>query len=376
MYKKLLLSEFLTAILITGLILANVMHLGTVQAYTDVSEISKPSVPEFTLRYVDLSYDVPSTYGVDEFTGKTVITQEGYHVDNQSIAFRIKNQPFTSYNDSSGNINALYYNFRFKGHFTEEWQYYPFSDSGAGTRRYSAMFYVLIDSSPKLAASDSEYTEIFLGLPLLFLAGSPPDGGQVDFQVQALIGHIDYEGDGYYSYTGQRSDWSNTQTITISGSQTSTPSPATTPTPAPTVTPSPSPIPVPGQSYFFVESNSTVSELFFNSTSAELSFTVSGETGTAGYVKVTIAKSLVSNVQDIKAYLDGEKLEVAITSDQEAWLLSFNYMHSTHDVRISLAANAATTTFLGIENWIWIGAVVIIVVIGVGLLIYFKKRKH
>ena len=39
MKKKLLLSEFLTAILITGLILANVMHLGTVQAATEVSGI-------------------------------------------------------------------------------------------------------------------------------------------------------------------------------------------------------------------------------------------------------------------------------------------------------------------------------------------------
>jgi hypothetical protein len=100
-------SAFLTAILIGGLVLASAMRFGTVQAATDVSGIPKPSVPEFTLRYIDLSYDVPPTYGIDQFTGKNVITQEGYHVDNQSIAFKIKNHPFTSYNDSSGNSISL-----------------------------------------------------------------------------------------------------------------------------------------------------------------------------------------------------------------------------------------------------------------------------
>jgi hypothetical protein len=155
-----------------------------------------------------------------------------------------------------------------------------------------------------------------------------------------------------------------------------TPRPLPTPTDSPTPTPpsAPSPIPVPDQSFFFVESNSTISELFFNSTSSELSFTVSGTSGTAGYVKFTIAKSLLSSVQNVKVYLDGSQLNVAITEDADSWLLSFTYMHSTHHVRISLATNTATT-LLGIEYWISIG-VIIIVVIGVGLLLYLKKRKH
>jgi hypothetical protein len=234
------------------------------------------------------------------------------------------------------------------------------------------MFYVLIDQSPKLVASNSEYTDIFLGLPFLFGVENPPVGSQVDFQVQALIGHIDYLGDGFYSYTGQKSDWSNTQTITVGESQTPTPSPTTSPTPTPSS--APTPIPVPGQSFFFVESNSTVTELFFNSTSSELSFTVSGESGTAGYVKVTIAKSLVSSVQNVKVYLDGSQLDVTITSDEDSWLLSFNYMHSTHHVRISLA-NAAGATFLGIEYWILIAVVIVIAVAGVASFIVWRKKK-
>ena len=241
MVKKSLFSAFLAAILICGLILASAMRFGTVQASTDVSGIPKPSVPEFTLRYIDLSYDVPPTYGIDQFTGKNVITQEGYHVENQSVAFKIKNQPFTSYTDSSGNNISLYFNFRFKGHFGNEWRHYPFSDNGQGTHRYSSLFYTS-DQSPKLSASNFEYTDIFLGLPFLFGVNNPPIGSQVDFQVQALIGHIDYAGDGFYNFIGQTSDWSNTQTLTIGESQTPTSSPETTPTPtaSPELTPTPS----------------------------------------------------------------------------------------------------------------------------------------
>jgi hypothetical protein len=80
----------------------------------------------------------------------------------------------------------------------------------------------------------------------------------------------------------------------------STPSPTPTVSPTPTLIPTPSPIQAPEQSFFFIESNSTVTELFFNSTSSELNFTVNGTSGTAGYVKVTIAKSLFLSVQKVK----------------------------------------------------------------------------
>ena len=48
-----------------------------------------------------------------------------------------------------------------------------------------------------------------------------------------------------------------------------------------------------GQSDFSVESNSTVTDLAFNSASQELSFTVSGPSGTTGYVDAYKAKSLM-----------------------------------------------------------------------------------
>jgi parallel beta-helix repeat protein len=134
-------------------------------------------------------------------------------------------------------------------------------------------------------------------------------------------------------------------------------------------------LPYENQQYFFVESNSTVSALAFNSTSLELSFTVNGTEGTAGYVKVTIAKNLVANAENIKVYMDGEQLNYEITSNTDSWLLSFTYTHSTHDVMISLAASEAEEKFLGIDL-ILIAVVVVIVVAGaVGFIVWRKKKQ-
>jgi hypothetical protein len=181
--------------------------------------IPKPSVPEFNLSYVDLSYDVPPTYGVDPYTGKTIITQDGYHVDNRSIQFTIKNQPFTPYTDANGTEIGLYYNFRVKGAYATEWsRYYPFDENGVTTRRYGGLFGVNSTESPAdLAQSNTEYTTIFIAIRSLL--NDVTSGAQLEFQVQALVGHMeptDYMLAGHvYVFTGESSDWSNTQTITI-----------------------------------------------------------------------------------------------------------------------------------------------------------------
>ena len=187
------------------------------------SPITKPSVPEFTLKIVDSSYDVPTTYSIDPYTGENV-THPGYHVEKKTIQATIKN-----------NLGASYYNFRYKPHYIDEWSYYPFDpDSSRGYNLYDAY------SVPCQADSDSDYTVISMTfLPMHAF----PEGGQVDFQVQALFGNFDAIPYGHvqplpaptydFIFTGTTSDWSETQTITFGESQTSTPSPATTPTPTP-----------------------------------------------------------------------------------------------------------------------------------------------
>ena len=54
---------------------------------------TKPSVPEFTVKLEDHSYDVLTTYSIDPYTGENV-THAGYHVENKTIEVTIKNQPF------------------------------------------------------------------------------------------------------------------------------------------------------------------------------------------------------------------------------------------------------------------------------------------
>jgi hypothetical protein len=78
-------------------------------AYTTM--IPKPSIPQFTLRYDRSSYGV-----IDPYTG---VSQQ---IDNSTIGFSIKNQPFNQIYEVRDNMTtSLYYNVEFKGHFTENW---------------------------------------------------------------------------------------------------------------------------------------------------------------------------------------------------------------------------------------------------------------
>ena len=202
--------------------------------------ISKPSVPEFTVRYVDNSYDVPPIYGIDQYTGKNVTKSEGYHVDNRSIEFTIKNQQFTPYTDSNGNNIKQYYNFRFKGNYGDVWTYYPLDSNGRSVFHYGGIF---VEVTPvAYAASNSTYTVLLLSSSLLGpgYGQKLPDGVQVNFQVQALVGYFVVNEYGYFILTGESSDWSSTQIVTIGETSTSpnpTQSPTNTisPTPTPTV---------------------------------------------------------------------------------------------------------------------------------------------
>mgnify|MGYP005847404431 CR=1 FL=1 len=206
---------FLMAVIVSGLAFS-ITPFRTVQAE---ASIPKPSVPEFTVKFVDNSYDVPPVYGVDPYTGKNVITQGGYHVENKTIDVTIKNQPFTSYRNENGSLVGLFYNIRVKGHF-EDWTGEPTSEN-------------------YIYRSDSEYTvkSYTLGENGLGITA----GGQVDFQVEALIGYysrvygtpVPPFMESYWDvFTGESSGWSETQTLTIPSSASSpadSPSPASSP---------------------------------------------------------------------------------------------------------------------------------------------------
>jgi len=213
--------------------------------------IPTPSVPTFTVQYIVYTSYLAPTSTINPYTGQNETTSSGGQVDNQTMKFTIKNQPFTPFTDSSGNYIGLYYNFRFKGHYGDEWTYYPFYVFHNLVTNQSQVqtthSYGPYTGGPFIyySASNSDYTVLSIELTTLtdYPTGTQiPNGSLVDFQVQAQIGHIDdipsgmLAGD-FYSFTGESSDWNNTQTISINYNSNSTvsTSPSPNPTPTPTV---------------------------------------------------------------------------------------------------------------------------------------------
>jgi hypothetical protein len=129
------------------------------------------------------------------------------------------------------------------------------------------------------------------------------------------------------------------------------------------------------QSVFSVTSNSTLSELFFNSTNEELSFEVSGPPGTTGYVNVYVAKSVVNDVSGLTVQLDGNQIAYTTESAGDSWLISFSYHHSSHEITINLSSthSISITEILG---GIIIGATIAAIVITAISLTLRKKGKN
>ncbi|MCW4029322.1 MAG: hypothetical protein NWE92_06715 [Candidatus Bathyarchaeota archaeon] len=192
---------------------------------------SKPTVPEFTLKYVDDTHTEPPTYGTDPYTGNSIIVAAGRKIVNQTVLFTIKNQPYTSNGDS------LYYHVRYKGHYEEHW-----SGNSQVVDGRTIIYDTLV-----FPASNTAYTEISV---VKYSAGGSdwrplnyvflPDGGQMDFQIQAIVGSADIETPKttwgelapIYKVNGQIGDWSPTHTITIAENQPTTTPNTDSPTPS------------------------------------------------------------------------------------------------------------------------------------------------
>lgn len=79
-------------------------------------------------------------------------------------------------------------------------------------------------------------------------------------------------------------------------------------------------------------SNSSVSNLFFDSTRGFLNFTVSGPSGSYGFFDATIAKILLSGQPIV--LIDGVQWPASVSQDANFWYVHVTYMHSEHHVAI------------------------------------------
>jgi hypothetical protein len=198
-----------------------------------------PSVPEFTLKYIDHSYDVPPTYAVDPFTGNKYTTQEGYRVENGSIEITIANQPFSSHRDANGNNVLLFYDVQCRDNFGDYWR--DLIDLGCTTYRVADNAIISVNSKVTIISFGLGESNPLGYVPWL---GSVAVGTIMDFQVQAFIGYYAAQGSvdtssgsnvQSLSFVGQSSGWSFEQTIAIPEED-----PATdeiTPSPTPVFTP-------------------------------------------------------------------------------------------------------------------------------------------
>ena len=164
----------------------------------------KPSVPQFNVKYIDNSYDVPpvTTTGTDAYTGlEYTYTKPGYRVVDRKIEATITNQPFTPYKDENDIEHELYYRIQYKGHFEKEW--------------YPPMF-----APGYFKQSDSKYTTMS---GIVWSIDYLNAGSQLDFRIEAVIGYTElYYEDKWFPVGSEfivkeTSGWSSTQTITITG---------------------------------------------------------------------------------------------------------------------------------------------------------------
>lgn len=122
------------------------------------------------------------------------------------------------------------------------------------------------------------------------------------------------------------------------------------------------------QHVFTVESNSTVSEFNYNATNRNLSFTVNGSDGTGGYAKVTVAKNLAADIANLKVYLDSNQLEYSTAQTDDSWIITFNYLHSSHDIVIDLDITVIPESS--------VSYIVLLFTIVVSLAIIFQKNNE
>ena len=240
--------KYVGVILIVILALSSLIFIGPVN-----SEITNPSVPEFTVKLFDFSHDILPTNTIDPFTGQT-ITDAGSHVEARIIEIKIKNEPFTPFVVTEGSTNwtaYFFYNIRWKGHYEQGWhEIYNPSDDFLPRNEGSETIY---STQGKYSSTDGlrlDTNGVYVTLPL---------GGEVDFQVEAMIGYTHRVVEGGIApwyFFGETSGWSNTQTLTIdANAPTTTPNASTT---SPALTGSTSPMQSPTATLQQTDSQSDV----------------------------------------------------------------------------------------------------------------------
>jgi hypothetical protein len=131
-------------------------------------------------------------------------------------------------------------------------------------------------------------------------------------------------------------------------------------------------------SVFTVNSNSTITQFAFDSTSGKLSFVATGPSGSTGYVEIYIPKSILSDISKLSATIDGHETTFDSENQADAWLITFSYTHSSHTIIMSIGDDMKAPVSGGDNSQILLYVVVplvVIVVVAFAAIGLLKRRK-
>ena len=215
-------------LLLTLIIAMSCLPLLTVKP-ANAQSMTKPSIPNFSLLFVNSSY----SQGSDFF-------------QNEAIVISISNRPFTSYYVDNKSVD-LYYKIWWNTSSTTSLFWWDNNTVWlASNCRRDPENGTVLNPNAKTTDIRLDFATNNYSVPLGLTPPLPhiPVSGQVDFQIQALIGYYSgavWYGNSWFGWNSSdlgSSDWSRIQTITIPASSSSpnqTTSPSSSTATSPTV---------------------------------------------------------------------------------------------------------------------------------------------
>ena len=125
---------------------------------------------------------------------------------------------------------------------------------------------------------------------------------------------------------------------------------------------------------FSAVSNSTITNLSYNSTTKELSFNTNGTLGTTGYAQVCIPKTLVNDAQTVILSIDGRPVTFASESQGDVWVISCRYAQSQQAFTVKLPLMQALSS--DTTNWIAIVVVIAVLIALVAVVVVVRRRRR
>jgi hypothetical protein len=211
-----------------------------------VNAATKPSIPQFTLKFVKHIFDSPPVPSTDPFTGKQT-TLEGTHLEWLTLDLSSTNQQFTGTGKTgyAQSYTGIMYKIRFKGYYSQDWKNLTTFNCEGTAGPYFAQDSAKSNTVISLLLFDG----VSVDQITRYAPQSRPDsgvtitsGGEADFQVEAMSGTVYVNHVLPFSpwvFEGDESGWTNTQTITYNEADVTTVYVSPTPTTNSPLTPMP-----------------------------------------------------------------------------------------------------------------------------------------